>query len=611
MKIKKLNSRGFSHDIVAVFFVLIFAIGGVGYMVASHADQVAPNWTSSNQWGSFVYGVGAGTTAPITHDQTSDLNLQFNALQTGYHTTDMAYYSYTLPAGTTATSLTMNLSYVNAGFDTGFVATGTPSNIVWKEATNTTQSNLSTTISLSGNPTVIYFGIEATGASGGVSGSFPADRNFTVNSYTLNGVTTASSPTASFTSSPASPVVGQSVQYVFNGTCSATPCTYVYSNQQADGSYSQFATAPTASYTYQYVGTKVVQLAVTDAQGHTDTTTKSFAVAAATTTPTPPPVASGGKLPWAPPTNNETYTTVNVTTAEEADPYILRLNAGTNYVVKLPSSDWLGALKIVGGRDVTIIGGHITVPHTATIDNDSDSSDEGLLVEQQTGTVHLEGLLFDCQASPVTMCDGLNVSAPAANIVVENDRMDNLWGTYSIPTSSTNPKSGEHADMIETWGGAKSLNIYNMTGSGDYQGLTIGLVYSSSSCPGGECTVNSYNIQNVNMVNLPPPSALKSESHGGGNLLLLTSFDTTCRTTGPMSLSNVYISNQSGGYVGNNSQVWPHVGQSGCPGVLSGSNESWPKLTNITGHVTLTAPPSGDFVPVGVAGTNYVSPGYN
>jgi hypothetical protein len=42
MKLKKLNMRGFSHDIVLVLFVVIFAIGGVGYLIASHADSCNP-----------------------------------------------------------------------------------------------------------------------------------------------------------------------------------------------------------------------------------------------------------------------------------------------------------------------------------------------------------------------------------------------------------------------------------------------------------------------------------------------------------------------------------------------------------------------------------------
>lgn len=39
MKRKKLDARGFSHDILIVLFVVIFAIAGVAYLVASHADS--------------------------------------------------------------------------------------------------------------------------------------------------------------------------------------------------------------------------------------------------------------------------------------------------------------------------------------------------------------------------------------------------------------------------------------------------------------------------------------------------------------------------------------------------------------------------------------------
>ncbi len=36
---KKLDIRGMAHEILLVAFVAIFAIAGVAYMVASHADS--------------------------------------------------------------------------------------------------------------------------------------------------------------------------------------------------------------------------------------------------------------------------------------------------------------------------------------------------------------------------------------------------------------------------------------------------------------------------------------------------------------------------------------------------------------------------------------------
>lgn len=42
MKITKLNIRGFTHDLTLIAFIAIFAIVGVGYLVASRADSCTP-----------------------------------------------------------------------------------------------------------------------------------------------------------------------------------------------------------------------------------------------------------------------------------------------------------------------------------------------------------------------------------------------------------------------------------------------------------------------------------------------------------------------------------------------------------------------------------------
>jgi hypothetical protein len=224
MKFMKLNNRGFSHDLLVMLFVVIFAIVGVGYLVVSHADTVA--YTSTNEFSKFQYALGTGTTAALTHSNTSNLLLQFNKGVTGYHASDTAMYRFNLPAATTASSLTMNVSYVDAGYDTVFVATGSPSNRVWSVSRASAQSNQTVTLSLANKPTVIYFGISARGSSGGFSGTFPANRNFTVNSYTLKGVTTTASttPTVSLGASPTSVSSGGSSTLTWSST-NATSCT--------------------------------------------------------------------------------------------------------------------------------------------------------------------------------------------------------------------------------------------------------------------------------------------------------------------------------------------------------------------------------------------------
>jgi hypothetical protein len=397
-------------------------------------------------------------------------------------------------------------------------------------------------------------------------------------------------------------------------TASSTTCTAT--NPSGGTSYTLATTDPVGNYL------RLEEIA-TNANG----TTTVWSNAIGPITAGSPP--AGGTLPWEPSgyPSYSGYTTVNITTADEStDPYTLNLTPGVNYNVVLPSTTFVGAIEILYGNNINIIGGSISVPTPPDgYNNDGNSEDEGLLVERQTGTVHVEGVNFTCQqGSDPVMCDGINTEDQAANIVLENDRAVNLWGTYSNPKGAA-PSTGEHADVIETWGGANKLDVDNFTGSGDYQGFTVGYdLYSNSATPAnggcnGNCFVGSYDLRNVNLVNLPIPSAHTSFANGGGKLFLVTSYDTTCRVAGPMWLTNFYIDDESNGEVPIGSQTWPTVNSgTACSGSLSGTTETWPNLTNITGgggvgvgHVTLATPPGGDFVPAGVAGVNYVSPGYS
>ena len=83
---------------------------------------------------------------------------------------------------------------------------------------------------------------------------------------------------------------------------------------------------------------------------------------------------------------------------------------------------------------------------------------------------------------------------------------------------------------------------------------------------------------------------------------------TSCRS--PMTaLRNVYLNNESG-RITDAHTVWPSSATGvSCAGVLRGRRMSWPKLP-VTGVLRFGRPPGGSFVPVGVAGDGYVSPGY-
>ena len=65
----KLDNRGFSHDLLLIFLVLVFAIGGIGFVVMSHADVTATGTVAAwgrNDVGDLGQGYkGHGSTQPL------------------------------------------------------------------------------------------------------------------------------------------------------------------------------------------------------------------------------------------------------------------------------------------------------------------------------------------------------------------------------------------------------------------------------------------------------------------------------------------------------------------------------------------------------------------
>ena len=87
----------------------------------------------------------------------------------------------------------------------------------------------------------------------------------------------ATTPTARFTYSPASPVVGQSVTLDgASSSCPDAPCTYEWSDDGSPHGPSRHSghseTDKHCSYTFHEAATKYIRLTVTDATGQTSTT---------------------------------------------------------------------------------------------------------------------------------------------------------------------------------------------------------------------------------------------------------------------------------------------------------------------------------------------------
>jgi hypothetical protein len=104
-------------------------------------------------------------------------------------------------------------------------------------------------------------------------------------------------PTATFTVSPATPVVGKDTVLDWTGSCPAGPCTLVWENEYADGPGGgndvSWGTTDPLHVTFRVGETKYVHLAVTDSLGRVADARQTVNVAAAL----PPPDVDGGGVP--------------------------------------------------------------------------------------------------------------------------------------------------------------------------------------------------------------------------------------------------------------------------------------------------------------------------
>jgi hypothetical protein len=297
----------------------------------------------------------------------------------------------------------------------------------------------------------------------------------------------------------------------------------------------------------------------------------------------PPSGSSGPPLSWALPALEDPETIALGPGTTSTD-----LEAGKDYILTVPRTG-KGDTFIRGGRNIVIIGGHISTgrgqaPWTS-------SEHRALYFADTTGVIHVEGVLIDDIDSG--QGDGIAIAAPTATLQIQNVRITGLSGM----------EQGNHADVVQTWGGVKELRIDRLTGSTNYQGLHI----QPDLGPIGRATIRNTNVA--------------STSDTAGNWLTwLTTGSNTCETAEQVLLDEVYVTPRPGRNLGDS--VWPpsdgaDAGDApdpvqNCLSVLSadGSELSFPELPRVSGVIREGPPPGGDFVPEGVAGPDYVSPGY-
>lgn len=266
------------------------------------------------------------------------------------------------------------------------------------------------------------------------------------------------------------------------------------------------------------------------------------------------PAASRHPLTWAPPALDAPET-VRPTTKDRR----LDLDPGRDYVVQMPATplDGPGGLTIRGGRNVVLIGGDISVSRSAP--GGYVGARRGLMLSGQTGTVHIEGLLIHGKG----LSEGINLAEPfGATVQLQNIRV------ATVRADDERTFSDNHPDVLQTWAGPANLRVDGLTGATDYQGFFL----HPYQFPVKK-RVERFEFKRVNIRGTPTARYLLWQA-----------------TRFPLHASEVFITSR-------------RVSRKRIGSL-------WPRKSRTWSRVRRGVPSGGDFVPAGVAGSGYQSPGY-
>jgi hypothetical protein len=264
-----------------------------------------------------------------------------------------------------------------------------------------------------------------------------------------------------------------------------------------------------------------------------------------------PRVGSGPRLAWAPPELHAPQT-VRASPGSRT----LRLDPTRDYRVKLPDGRLTGpgGLTIVGGRNVVLIGGTIDVALEGAAP--SVSARRGLLLKDQTGTMHVEGLLI---RGP-DLSEGIDLDQRQGGVVqLQNVRVE------GVHARDQKGFTDNHPDVVQSYAGPAELRIDRLTGDTDYQGLFLNPREFSSRLP------RRFDLRHLQIAGGPTSQYLLWQAEPF-----------------PLAIRDVWLR--------------PARGRSVAQAL-------WPDPTAWRG-VRVGTPPGGDFVPADVPGADYASPGY-
>lgn len=291
------------------------------------------------------------------------------------------------------------------------------------------------------------------------------------------------------------------------------------------------------------------------------------------------------KLKWPPP-QSPSPQTITVPGSQT----LLNLDVNKDYNIVLKNSGVRQKnLSIIGGRNITIIGGSF-------VPTPNGNAGTVALTFQDTGdntqnrTIHVEGVSFDMHNA---LFDAIALRAPTATFQFQNIRITGVHGTFD----------GFHGDAIQNqWGpfdsqhpqwGARIVRVYRATVTTDYQGFILNPSESA------DLQYVDFSVEDITR----SPYFLYLNNEAG-----------TCnRWPGGTKLYEVYIEPDHTwgfGSHGVSPDIYAKDEALECRAIKEGNTLKWPSSLGVNGIVKGGAPSGGQFVPAGYAGLGYVSPGY-
>ncbi|MBT8401192.1 MAG: hypothetical protein KJO98_12000 [Rhodothermia bacterium] len=308
---------------------------------------------------------------------------------------------------------------------------------------------------------------------------------------------------------------------------------------------------------------------------------------------TPDVEIDGDELLWPAPAVNRT---LRLKPADEQQ--WLYLKSDVDYEIVLPPTPVTHRLTLVGGRNIRIIGGAFKLKGYEDLSTNTAAlafwySDDG---NTQERLVHVEGLEFDM--TDARDRDAIAFNDENATFQIQNVRFFNVNGDHE----------GLHPDAIENWGGAKEVRIFRSTVITDHQGFLLSPLQPTQTHP-------------IEFVDIRQVDFRRNDGTYGNYpnhkcpifLWLVYYRQKTCQTyeRGGV-ISEVYATHPENCWdFGMNTTMPNTIQPERCLSHVSedGTQISWPTLP-LTGTVNQGPPPGGEFVPDGVAGIGYKSPGY-